>query len=136
MGLSGGGGCCDCGDSEAWKAHPNCRLHGGGGAHGAGQVASSDLLARIPEDVRTRARLVFRSVLKYAYDLFTTETNMNPPADLTFRDSCDRLTGLDALDSGEVADQVRQTPSRPNKYPCTNRSNVLSTPVLCSITAP
>ena len=30
-------------------------------------------------------------------------------ADLTFRaDSCDRLTGLDALDSGEVADQVGQ----------------------------
>ena len=111
MSMSGGGGCCDCGDSEAWKEHPNCRLHAGG-AHGAGQVASSDPLARIPEEVRTRARLVFRSVLKYAYDLLTTETNMNPPADLTFRDSCDRLTGLDALDSGEVADQVRLTHNR------------------------
>ena len=66
MSTSGGGGCCDCGDSEAWKEHPNCLLHrAASGAHGAGQhVASADLLARIPDEVQARARLVFRSVLK------------------------------------------------------------------------
>ena len=67
MSTSGGGGCCDCGDSEAWKEHPNCLLHApANGAHGgrAGHVASADLLARIPDEVQARARLVFRSVLK------------------------------------------------------------------------
>ena len=65
MSTSGGGGCCDCGDSEAWKEHPNCLLHrAASGAQGAGQVASADLLARIPDEVQARARLVFRSVLK------------------------------------------------------------------------
>jgi hypothetical protein len=27
MGQSGGGGCCDCGDTEAWKRDPFCELH-------------------------------------------------------------------------------------------------------------
>lgn len=27
MGTSGGGGCCDCGDSEAWKQDPYCDEH-------------------------------------------------------------------------------------------------------------
>lgn len=27
MGTSGGGGCCDCGDTEAWKFDPHCDGH-------------------------------------------------------------------------------------------------------------
>lgn len=27
MGTSGGGGCCDCGDKEAWKNDPYCETH-------------------------------------------------------------------------------------------------------------
>lgn len=27
MGSSIGGGCCDCGDVEAWKADPWCEIH-------------------------------------------------------------------------------------------------------------
>lgn len=27
MSTSGGGGCCDCGDSEAWKRDPSCEEH-------------------------------------------------------------------------------------------------------------
>lgn len=27
MGTSGGGGCCDCGDKEAWKSEPFCQEH-------------------------------------------------------------------------------------------------------------
>lgn len=27
MGTSGGGGCCDCGDEEAWRRSPYCDLH-------------------------------------------------------------------------------------------------------------
>lgn len=27
MGTSLGGGCCDCGDVEAWKSEPFCETH-------------------------------------------------------------------------------------------------------------
>lgn len=27
MSTSGGGGYCDCGDKEAWKADPFCEIH-------------------------------------------------------------------------------------------------------------
>lgn len=27
MATSGGGGCCDCGDVEAWKSEPFCDIH-------------------------------------------------------------------------------------------------------------
>lgn len=27
MATSGGGGCCDCGDNEAWKTNPFCDEH-------------------------------------------------------------------------------------------------------------
>ena len=27
MSMSGGGGYCDCGDTEAWKSEPFCDLH-------------------------------------------------------------------------------------------------------------
>jgi E3 ubiquitin-protein ligase UBR2 len=97
MSTSGGGGCCDCGDSEAWKDHPNCSLHAT--QAGANQVKSVDLLARIPPEIQARARLVFRSVLKYAYDLLTTSSHLNPPSDLTFKDEHPLLSPMDALDS-------------------------------------
>ena len=85
MSTSIGGGYCDCGDLEAWKENAHCSIH-----TPASAAASVDPLANVPLDIQKRARHVFSSVLKYAYELLTTETNMNPPADLTFRaDSAD-----------------------------------------------
>jgi hypothetical protein len=37
MHMSGGGGCCDCGDPEAWKQHHSCTLH----SSTAGQVGTT-----------------------------------------------------------------------------------------------
>ncbi|XP_066252750.1 E3 ubiquitin-protein ligase UBR2 isoform X1 [Euwallacea similis] len=62
MGASGGGGCCDCGDVEAWKRDPFCSAH---------QVNSSindDGKGDLPADVVERARLVFRHVMWSTFD--------------------------------------------------------------------
>lgn len=39
MGTSAGGGCCDCGDVEAWRSEPRCDVHA---------VRSPSLAARSP----------------------------------------------------------------------------------------
>ncbi|KAL1459822.1 hypothetical protein WDU94_011775 [Cyamophila willieti] len=67
MGTSNAGGCCDCGDVEAWKKEPYCDVHiiGTQKRHEAGSI--------LPPDLAERARLTFSSVLRYAYQLLTTD---------------------------------------------------------------
>lgn len=66
MGTSSGGGCCDCGDIEAWKKYPFCTIH----QPGIDQVEQE---STIPEDLKKRTRIVFEAVLWYAYRLLSTE---------------------------------------------------------------
>lgn len=57
MGASTGGGCCDCGDIEAWKKAPFCDIHNlGSGKEGAS-------FNPLPEDLSERTRVVFEAVL-------------------------------------------------------------------------
>lgn len=57
MGNSGGGGCCDCGDAEAWKRDPACTIH-------AATADSCDSVT-INERMRERCSIVFEAVLQY-----------------------------------------------------------------------
>lgn len=84
MGTSGGGGCCDCGDTEAWKSGPFCDIHVVGT-----QVQENERnnLEKLPKDLVERARAVFTSVLKYSYHLLTLEHTPGLPSDLQLRDS-------------------------------------------------
>ena len=75
MGTSQGGGCCDCGDVEAWKSHPLCDIH----AKGAEQKTESK---GFPEDVAERARIAFEAILGYAFDLLTVTHTTGLPPDL------------------------------------------------------
>ncbi|CAH0560295.1 unnamed protein product [Brassicogethes aeneus] len=63
MGQSGGGGCCDCGDTEAWKKDPFCQKHS----------VDQDEEDRLPGDVLGRTRAVFDAVLWYAFRLLNTD---------------------------------------------------------------
>uniref|UniRef100_A0A8D9AGS5 E3 ubiquitin-protein ligase n=1 Tax=Cacopsylla melanoneura TaxID=428564 RepID=A0A8D9AGS5_9HEMI len=76
MGTSNAGGCCDCGDVEAWKKEPYCDVHiiGTQKRHEAGSI--------LPPDLAERARLTFSSVLRYAYQLLTTDYGPGIPLDL------------------------------------------------------
>ncbi|XP_057659801.1 E3 ubiquitin-protein ligase UBR2 isoform X1 [Diorhabda carinulata] len=66
MGTSRGGGCCDCGDREAWKKDPFCTIHMAG-------LTTEEQNKSLPEDLKERTRLVFETVLWYAYRLLSTE---------------------------------------------------------------
>lgn len=71
MRTSGGGGCCDCGDEEAWKHEPCCELHA---------VASqSNDSSALPDDFVDRLRFIFLTALNYAFGLLTIE-NLNLPS--------------------------------------------------------
>lgn len=67
MGTSGGGGCCDCGDTEAWKKAPFCDVHI------VGTHQQDEVNNKLPEDLAERTRIVFDAVLWYAYNLLTSE---------------------------------------------------------------
>lgn len=64
MSTSSGGGCCDCGDVEAWKKSPFCAIH---------QPTVDQEEQILPDDLRNRTRFVFDAVLWYAYRLLSTE---------------------------------------------------------------
>lgn len=81
MGTSNGGGCCDCGDVEAWKQDPYCDIHAEGLQKR--QTSSNSL----PEDVAERARIAFSAVLRYAYQLLTLEYSPGLPADLRLKEA-------------------------------------------------
>ncbi|XP_072121138.1 E3 ubiquitin-protein ligase UBR2 isoform X2 [Mobula birostris] len=67
MTTSGGGGFCDCGDTEAWKQGPYCRNHEPSGS----EALEEDPLAHLSEDMIGRAYNIFAIVFKYAVDMLT-----------------------------------------------------------------
>ncbi|XP_037871161.1 E3 ubiquitin-protein ligase UBR1 isoform X2 [Bombyx mori] len=79
MGQSGGGGCCDCGDAEAWKRDPFCDLH----------AAPSDQPpeAGISEDVIRRMKIVASACLTYCLRLLTHDHAPCLPNDLRLKDT-------------------------------------------------
>ena len=81
MSTSIGGGYCDCGDVEAWKDFAHCSIHMPGSDAGV-----QDPLTNVPLDIQRRARIVFSSVLKYAYELLTLDTFMKLPGDLQYKE--------------------------------------------------
>uniref|UniRef100_A0A2M4A3M0 E3 ubiquitin-protein ligase n=2 Tax=Anopheles triannulatus TaxID=58253 RepID=A0A2M4A3M0_9DIPT len=62
MATSGGGGCCDCGDVEAWKRDPVCDDHN---QSRADLDASNREATPLPEPIQQRCKLVFRAILDY-----------------------------------------------------------------------
>lgn len=96
MGTSTGGGCCDCGDKEAWKKAPFCDIHI------VGTQEQNDAKKSLPEDFSDRARVVYDAVLWYAYHLLT----MEPTADLRLRDSGDDLFDTDSYCSVLYNDEI------------------------------
>lgn len=65
MGSSGGGGCCDCGDPEAWKRDPYCSNHP--------EPAEGQSQLDVSPDMIERSRFVFEVVAWHVYNLLTTE---------------------------------------------------------------
>ncbi|XP_067901224.1 E3 ubiquitin-protein ligase UBR2 isoform X1 [Heterodontus francisci] len=67
MTTSGGGGFCDCGDTEAWKQGPYCLKH----KPTVSGAMEEDPLAHLSEDMIGRAYNIFAIAFKYAVDMLT-----------------------------------------------------------------
>ncbi|XP_034933670.1 E3 ubiquitin-protein ligase UBR2 [Chelonus insularis] len=92
--TSGGGGCCDCGDPEAWKRDPFCNIHL------AGIQSKESSSNKLPEDIAERATATFEAVLKYCYELLSLEHSPGLPADLRVKETDeDPLSLLSTTDS-------------------------------------
>ncbi|XP_049878281.1 E3 ubiquitin-protein ligase UBR1 isoform X3 [Pectinophora gossypiella] len=81
MGQSGGGGCCDCGDTEAWKRDPFCELH-------AAPKDEEQAQATVSDDVVERMKTVASVCLNYCFRLLThVDHSPGLPNDLRLKDS-------------------------------------------------
>ena len=114
MGISIGGGCCDCGDTEAWKQEPFCKIHLAG-------VESKDTPTnKLPEDVAERATITFGAVLSYCFDLLSMEHS--PSLVVALLSSNDTYCTILFNDETHTFDQVIVTLTRVIK--CSQRDAI------------
>ncbi|KAK2532278.1 Ubr1 [Columba guinea] len=78
MHSSTGGGFCDCGDTEAWKAGPLCTKH----EPGASGSAKENSGCQLNEEIMEHSRRVFPSVIKYIVDMLVWEEEKELPPEL------------------------------------------------------
>ncbi|XP_064603615.1 E3 ubiquitin-protein ligase UBR2-like isoform X2 [Liolophura sinensis] len=78
MNTSGGGGYCDCGDTEAWKTEPFCETH----KQGLAQEEPVNPIEALPDDLVDRASTLFMSAMQYAVELLTWEQHDSLPVGL------------------------------------------------------
>ncbi|XP_063299948.1 E3 ubiquitin-protein ligase UBR2 isoform X2 [Pelobates fuscus] len=78
MTTSGGGGFCDCGDTEAWKEGPYCQIHG----VNISESEVEDPLVHLSDDIIARAYNVFAIMFQYAVDILTWEKENELPSGL------------------------------------------------------
>lgn len=88
MGTSYGGGCCDCGDVEAWKQDAYCQIHK------LGLEKKHVNLNFLTIDMEKRAHLVFEYVLRYARALLTLEHPPMLPVELDSDEILDDLYSI------------------------------------------
>ncbi|XP_059475766.1 E3 ubiquitin-protein ligase UBR2 [Neocloeon triangulifer] len=84
---SSGGGCCDCGDVEAWKSDPWCSEHKGGDEETDVQASQTQenefsALEELNLDLAERMKLIFESVTRYAFTCLSyVDQNIETPVD-------------------------------------------------------
>eukprot|EP01135_Chromosphaera_perkinsii_P001327 Nk52_evm54s164 gene=Nk52_evmTU54s164 len=66
LSSSHGGGCCDCGDVEAWIKDASCSIHG----RGMENDESVDPLETLPRYVVERAQALFRAILWFVVSTY------------------------------------------------------------------
>ncbi|KAG0036039.1 hypothetical protein BGZ82_004786 [Podila clonocystis] len=95
---AGGGGCCDCGDTEAWKVDLDCIYHSAKNIP-AGEIEVMNL--EYPPEVASSIRKTIATVLDFIIDTMTTSPeNMNGT-----RESKEQIQ-RDAVDAGNIAGET------------------------------
>ncbi|KAF9983097.1 hypothetical protein BGZ65_002187 [Modicella reniformis] len=95
---AGGGGCCDCGDPEAWKVDLECIYHSAKNSPpGENDTKNLDY----PPEVAASIRRTIATVLDFIIDTMTTSPeNMNGT-----RESKEKIQ-RDAIDAGNIAGET------------------------------
>uniref|UniRef100_A0A8C5KN28 E3 ubiquitin-protein ligase n=1 Tax=Jaculus jaculus TaxID=51337 RepID=A0A8C5KN28_JACJA len=106
MTTSGGGGFCDCGDTEAWKEGPFCQKHE---LNSAGMEVEEDPLVHLSEDVIARAYNIFAIIFQYAVEILTWEKESELPADLEMIEKSDTYYCMLFNDEVHTYEQVIYT---------------------------
>ncbi|XP_055915435.1 E3 ubiquitin-protein ligase UBR1 isoform X1 [Eupeodes corollae] len=83
MSTSGGGGCCDCGDEEAWKKDHYCDEH----YRNKGLPAESPI---ITDAIKGRCDIAFRAIIQFCMNIFEIES----------------IASLECLDDGNEDDRI------------------------------
>uniref|UniRef100_A0A5S6L4L3 E3 ubiquitin-protein ligase n=1 Tax=Xenopus tropicalis TaxID=8364 RepID=A0A5S6L4L3_XENTR len=73
MHSSMGGGFCDCGDTEAWKTGPYCKIHEPGASD-----QNSDF--RLKDELLAQTKIVFPLIIRYIVDMLIWEEQKSLPA--------------------------------------------------------
>ncbi|XP_033841359.1 E3 ubiquitin-protein ligase UBR2 isoform X2 [Periophthalmus magnuspinnatus] len=106
MTTSGGGGFCDCGDSEAWKQGPYCSSHL---PKDQDQDQDQDPVQSLDPDLVYRAFQVFRTVLRYAVDMLTWDQENSLPPGLEPKEKGDTFYCMLFNDEVHTYEQVIYT---------------------------
>ncbi|KAM4013622.1 E3 ubiquitin-protein ligase UBR1 isoform 1-T1 [Anomaloglossus baeobatrachus] len=72
MHTSTGGGFCDCGDTEAWKSGPSCKIH-------ESVASDEDTGFRLTEELLSHTRKLFPVLTQYIVDMLVKEDPENLP---------------------------------------------------------
>ena len=93
----GAGGCCDCGDPEAWKIPLHCNIHS---ADVIPQTTTLDPLDSVPESLLMSVRETIGVVLDYILETFATslEDVISSPRDVGTSVTMETIT-QDCIDS-------------------------------------
>ncbi|XP_032756485.1 E3 ubiquitin-protein ligase UBR2 isoform X2 [Rattus rattus] len=106
MTTSGGGGFCDCGDTEAWKEGPYCQRHE---LSSSEVVEEEDPLVHLSEDVIARTYNIFAIMFRYAVDMLTWEKESELPEDLEVGEKTDTYYCMLFNDEVHTYEQVIYT---------------------------
>lgn len=114
MCMSSGGGYCDCGDSEAWRAHVFCDEHLKG-SQKAGE--EEDPKNRLNPDLVRRAEIIMKTVVHYCFEILEWENSTVLPESLQVKSAQSEPGSEDYAtmlfnDEIHTYDQVIQTLNR------------------------
>ncbi|XP_048661276.1 E3 ubiquitin-protein ligase UBR2 isoform X4 [Marmota marmota marmota] len=106
MTTSGGGGFCDCGDTEAWKEGPYCQKHE---LNTSEIEEEEDPLVHLSVDVIARTYNIFAIMFRYAVEILTWEKESELPADLEMEEKSDTYYCMLFNDEVHTYEQVIYT---------------------------
>ncbi|KAF4013393.1 hypothetical protein G4228_005121 [Cervus hanglu yarkandensis] len=106
MTTSGGGGFCDCGDTEAWKEGPYCQKHE---LNTYETEEEEDPLVHLSEDVIARTYNIFAIMFRYAVEILTWEKESELPPDLEMIEKSDTYYCMLFNDEVHTYEQVIYT---------------------------